>query len=343
MVMGFMNCELSKPSMNQPSITLPTMGCGTWAWGNRFLWGYNASMDQQLQRVFNLCVQQDCTLFDTGDSYGTGKLNGQSEKLLGQFTHHYIQKTMGPNSDHICVATKLAAYPWRLSRKSMVRAAQASAQRLGRNIDLVQMHWSPSGYAPWQERPLLDGLADLYTQGLVKGVGLSNYGPKQLEKAHRYLQAKGVPIITLQVQYSLLSLYPLTQLGLKPLCDELGIQLIAYSPLALGLLTGKYTPDGPFPKGVRGVLFRQMIPRIQPLLSVLKEVALYRQKTMAQVALNWCISQGCIPIPGAKTIAQAQENLGAMGWQLSGAEVDSLTTAATKTPRQMVQNIFQTR
>jgi pyridoxine 4-dehydrogenase len=62
------------------------MGCGTWAWGNRFLWGYDESMDDQLQAVFNLCVSNGVTLFDTGDSYGTGRLNGRSEQLLGRFT-----------------------------------------------------------------------------------------------------------------------------------------------------------------------------------------------------------------------------------------------------------------
>ncbi|MGL5879377.1 MAG: aldo/keto reductase, partial [Xenococcaceae cyanobacterium] len=155
---------------------LPTMGCGTWAWGNRLLWGYNESMDAQLKTVFDLCLGSGVTLFDTGDSYGTGKLNGRSEQLLGKFAGEYA----GANKEKICIATKLAAYPWRLTSQSMVSAAQASARRLGRNIDLVQMHWSTANYAPWQEGALLNGLADLYERGLVKGVGVSNYGPKRL-------------------------------------------------------------------------------------------------------------------------------------------------------------------
>jgi pyridoxine 4-dehydrogenase len=180
-------------------LSLPIMGCGTWAWGNRLLWGYDESMDDQLQAVFNLCVSHGVTLFDTGDSYGTGKLNGRSEQLLGRFSKEYL----GSNSDKICLATKLAAYPWRLTRQSMVSAGKASAQRLGRNVDLVQMHWSTANYAPWQEGALLEGLADLYEQGLVKGVGLSNYGPKRLKWVHQKLADRGVPISTLQVQYSL--------------------------------------------------------------------------------------------------------------------------------------------
>jgi len=68
--------------MQNQKLSLPIMGCGTWAWGNRLLWGYDPSMDRQLQEVFNLCVDRGVTLFDTGDSYGTGKLNGRSETLL---------------------------------------------------------------------------------------------------------------------------------------------------------------------------------------------------------------------------------------------------------------------
>ncbi|MEO0458021.1 MAG: aldo/keto reductase [Cyanobacteria bacterium P01_A01_bin.114] len=314
------------------------MGCGTWAWGNRLLWGYDPSMDRELQQVFNDCVKAGVTFFDTGDSYGTGRLKGQSEKLLGQFTAAYA----GPNADQICLATKLAAYPWRLGRGAMVKAGKASAERMGR-VNLAQMHWPTANYAPWQEGPLVDGLADLYEQGLIRGVGLSNYGPKRLRWAHKRLSGRGVPIASLQVQYSLLSTYPVAELGLKAVCDELGIQLIAYSPLGLGLLTGKYSTGGPFPKGLRGFLFRQLLSGIPILLDCLREIAKERDKTMAQVALNWCMGKGAMPIPGAKTAEQAQQNIGALGWQLSGAEIYELDQAAEKTDRKMVQNIFQTR
>lgn len=325
--------------LSPPSLSLPPMGCGTWAWGNRLLWGYDPAMDDELQRVFNACVAQGVTLFDSGDSYGTGRLNGRSETLLGQFASAY----QGPNQDQLCLATKLAAYPWRITRSSVVKAGSASAQRLGRPIDLAQMHWSTANYAPWQEGPFLEGLMDLYEQGQVKGIGLSNFGPKRLKLAHQRFQARGIPILTLQVQYSLLSTDPITKLGLKDLCDDLGIRLIAYSPLALGLLTGKYSPQGPFPQGVRGFLFRQLLPNIQPLLQTLREIADQRQKNSAQVALNWCMAKGTIPIPGAKSLRQAEQNLGALGWSLDSGEVDALDQASRRSDKQMVQNIFQSR
>ena len=339
-----MNCDShrSLETVNMHSsekLSLPLMGCGTWAWGNQLLWGYNQSMDGQLQAVFNLCVSSGVTLFDTGDSYGTGRLNGRSESLLGRFTKEY----QGANQDHICIATKLAAYPWRWTAQSMVKACQSSAQRLGKNVDLVQMHWSTANYAPWQESGLLDGLADLYAQGLVKGVGLSNYGPRRLQFVHQKFAARGVPIKTLQVQYSLLSTYPVTELGLKDVCDQLGIKLIAYSPLALGILTGKYTETGNLPPGIRGLLFRQLLPGVRSLVECLREVAKSRNKTMSQVAINWCICKGTIPIPGAKSVEQAQENIGALGWRLDSGEITALDQAVASTDKKMVQNIFQTR
>ena len=318
-------------------IDLPLMGCGTWAWGNRLLWGYDESMDTQLQEVFDLCVSNGVTLFDTGDSYGTGKLNGQSEKLLGKFDREYT----GVNKNKICLATKLAAYPWRLTSKSMVKAGQASIQRMGR-VDLAQMHWSTANYFPWQEERLLDGLGDLYEQGIVKGIGLSNYGTKRLRRMHAKFSRRSIPIATLQVQYSLLSTYPVTELGIKETCDELGIKLIAYSPLCLGILTGKYT-DSTYPKGLRSLLFRRLVPEAKPVLDCLQAIAQERNKTMAQVAINWCIAKGAIPIPGAKNIKQSQENIAAKDWRLDAGEVAELDRAAAGVDKPMIQNVFQTK
>ncbi|MFK8186717.1 MAG: aldo/keto reductase [Phormidesmis sp.] len=320
------------------AVALPEMGCGTWAWGNRLLWDYEASMDNGLQQVFDHCVSRGVTLFDSGDSYGTGKLNGQSEKLLGKFSTAYE----GPNKDRICLATKLAPYPWRLTSKSMVSAGEASAQRLG-HLDLVQMHWSTANYLPWQEAPLLDGLAALCAQGTAKGMGVSNFGPKRLRLAHKRLAAQGIKIQTLQVQYSLLSTYPVTELGLKDVCDELDIRLIAYSPLALGLLTGKYKRKDDLPKGLRKFALGQILPGVKPLLDCLSAIATEKDKTMSQISINWCMCKGTLPIPGAKNLQQAQQNTGALGWRLTDGEVTELDKASAACTKQMVQNIFQSR
>lgn len=297
-------------------------------------------MDTELQQTFNLAVDNGINLFDTADSYGTGRLNGQSEKLLGKFIREYQGQKRGQNE--IVIATKFAAYPWRLTPGQFVNACKASLDRMQiEQIGIGQLHWSTANYAPLQELALWDGLVAMYEKGLVQAVGVSNYGPKQLIKIYEYLKDRGVPLCSAQVQFSLLSMGK-DQLEIKNICDSLGIRLIAYSPLGLGMLTGKYTPSK-LPRGPRAFLFRQILPGLEPLLSSLREIAQKRRKTVPQVAINWCICMGAIPIPGVKTIKQAEENLGALGWQLSSGELLQLENAALESPQRMIQNIFQTR
>ncbi|GJN19897.1 hypothetical protein PR202_gb07212 [Eleusine coracana subsp. coracana] len=309
-------------------LSVSPMGFGTWAWGNQLLWGYQESMDSELQECFNLALRNGINLFDTADSYGTGKLNGQSERLLGKFIGEYQGPIKSP--DDVVIATKFAAYPWRLTSGQFVSACNSSLGRLQLDrLGIGQLHWSTANYAPLQERALWDGLVEMYDKGLVRAVGVSNYGPKQLLKIHNYLASKGVPLSSAQVQFSLLSMGD-EQMELKAVCDSLGICLIAYSPLGLGMLTGK------------SVLFRQILPGLESLLTCLRSIAEKKGKTMSQVAINWCICKGTIPIPGVKTVRHVEENLGALGWQLSPAEISELETAAMAAPKKMIQNVFQT-
>jgi pyridoxine 4-dehydrogenase len=124
-----------------------------------------------------------------------------------------------------------------------------------------------------------------------------------------------------------------------------GLGLTIWSPLASGLLSGKYSVEDPgsLPGGPRGLLFRQILPGLVPLLAELRAVAAARNKTPSQVAINWCMAAGGVPIPGAKDLAQAKENLGALGWRLSGGEVAALEAAADRVPRAMQQNVFATK
>ncbi|GMH08841.1 hypothetical protein Nepgr_010681 [Nepenthes gracilis] len=315
------------------------MGFGTWAWGNQLLWGYQESMDSGLQQVFNLAVDNGINIFDTADSYGTGRLNGQSEKLLGKFIREYRGKKWA--RDDIVIATKFAAYPWRLTPGQFVTACKSSMDRLQiQQIGIGQLHWSTANYAPWQEKALWDGLVAMYDKGLVRAVGVSNYGPKQLVKIHNFLADRGVPLCSAQVQFSLLSMGE-DQMEIKRICDSLGIRLISYSPLGLGMLTGKYTPSR-LPTGPRALLFSQILPGLEPLLRSLGEIAATRRKTIPQVAINWCICKGTIPIPGVKTVEQVQENLGALGWRLTPDESLQLESASGRSSKKMIQNIFQT-
>eukprot|EP00210_Caulerpa_lentillifera_P008132 g7766.t1 len=312
------------------------MGLGTWSWGNKFLWNYTTDMDPELQQVFNYALSKGINLFDTADSYGTGRLNGRSEMLLGEFIKDY------KGSREVHIATKFAAYPWRVLPMNIVAAARGSLRRLDQEaLSLGQLHWSTANYAPLQEIALQNGLADIYEKGLVKAIGVSNYGPKQLMKIYRRLEKRGVPLSSAQVQFSLLS-YGSEQIELLEICKELDIAVIAYSPLALGLLTGKFSPDN-LPTGPRGALFNRLLPKIQDVLMVVDEIAKRRKKSLTQVAVNWCICKGTIPIPGVKNMSQVKENIGALGWKLSPKEVSDLDEIAERTSGKMIQNIFQTK
>eukprot|EP00879_Flechtneria_rotunda_P032354 GHRR01035546.1.p1 GENE.GHRR01035546.1~~GHRR01035546.1.p1 ORF type:complete len:247 (+),score=57.22 GHRR01035546.1:528-1268(+) len=244
-------------------------------------------------------------------------------------------------SSNIHIATKFAAYPWRITPGNIVAACKGSLRRTGlEQISLGQLHWSTAKYAPLQEWALWNGLADCYEAGLVREVGVSNYGAKELLRVAKDLRRRDVPLASAQVQYSLLSAGT-AQAAVKAAADDLGILLIAYSPLALGLLTGKYSQTN-LPKGPRGNLFRQLLPGISPITHTLQAVSASRRKTPSQVAINWCICKGTVPIPGAKDLQQATENLGALGWRLSAGEVAELDAAAARCKKSMVQNIFQT-
>lgn len=213
------------------------IGCGTWSWGNRFLWQYKSEDDDSIAETYNYVIRNGINWFDTADSYGTGDLAGQSELLLGKF---------GKLSDNlklqskIFYATKLAPFPWRIGQDSFIKANRESSQRLQRNVDIAQLHWPPS--LGWQEYDYLNAFISLRKNQLIQQIGVSNYGPKSLTRISKYVQSKGCNIHTNQVQFSLLCRYPL-ETGLDKTCEELGIQPIAYSPLALGLLADKYTID----------------------------------------------------------------------------------------------------
>jgi len=317
---------------------LPSIGVGTWAWGNQFLWGYDPAFDHQLAATFQRCLDLDLCFFDTADSYGTGRWNGRSEQLLGQF----VAALPPAQRSRCCIATKLAPFPWRLGRRGFDRAFRASRQRLQGKLDRVQLHWSTARYAPWQEPPLLRGLADLVRSGQVASLGLSNFGPIRLRQVVAQLADQGVAVASLQVQLSLLAPEAVVPGGVAQVCQELGIPLIAYSPLALGLLARAPGQDAATPKGPRGSLFRRLKPGLGPLLDTMASIAAGHGSDLAAVALNWCRAHGAMPIPGLRRPDQVDAVAAACRWQLSLAERQRLDQLVLTGPR-MPMNPFQSR
>lgn len=148
---GLVERTLYRPAEMLPlgSLRCSPMGLGTWSWGNRFLWGYDESQDPELQQLFNLVVSSGINIFDTADSYGTGRLNGKSELLLGKFLREYPGSPKVRDGVHI--ATKFAAYPWRVLPGNVVAACRGSLRRLGlEQLSVGQLHWSTANYQPLQ-------------------------------------------------------------------------------------------------------------------------------------------------------------------------------------------------
>jgi pyridoxine 4-dehydrogenase len=170
-------------------LNLSSIGLGTWAWGNRLLWQYDQKEDIELSKVYKYCISNGINWFDTADSYGTGSLNGRSEQLLGQFSQQTEKKSY--------ILTKLAPYPWRIGKESMKNAAKASINRLGKSIDILQLHWPPT--LQWQERVYLESFTELVDEGKASMIGLSNYGPKGLERALSILVSRNQYAVTNQV------------------------------------------------------------------------------------------------------------------------------------------------
>jgi pyridoxine 4-dehydrogenase len=315
----------------------PGIGVGTWAWGNQLIWGYDPRADDELELTFRQAVACGLQLFDTADSYGTGRFTGRSETLLGRFAAALPRE----QRQRLCLATKLAPFPWRLGRRGFDRALAASEQRLGGRIDRVQLHWSTSRYAPWQEGPLLDGLADQVVAGRIAELGLSNVGPARLRQIHRRLQARGIRLTSLQVQLSLLCRQALEPSGVAEVCRELGVDLIAYSPLALGLLARIDTLQTLPVVGPRRWLFRRLAPALPPLLQLMAEIGSAHGAPLAAVALNWCRAHGTMPIPGLRRPEQVAVVAQALGWQLQESEREALDRQAGHIAAAMPANPFQ--
>ena len=310
--------------MAPPDSSEPGIGIGTWAWGNQFLWGYEPGQDGAIEAAFRGAVARGLRFVDTADSYGTGRFNGRSEALLGRF----CAALKPAERERLVVATKLAPFPWRLGRQGYRRAFEASRRRLMGRLDRVQLHWSTARYAPWQELPLLDGLADLLQEGAVAELGVSNMGPRRLALVHDHLAGRGVRLTSLQVQLSLLAPQAIAPGGVAEVCRQRGIELIAYSPLALGLLARSPGELGSVPAGPRGLLFRRLWPRLQPLLEAMRTIAAPHGATAAAVALNWCRAHGAMPIPGLRRLDQVEAVAAALAWQLSPEERQRLDQLA---------------
>lgn len=301
-------------------LSLPSLGIGTWSWGDRLFWGYGSDYGEtEVAKAFEAAVANGATFFDTAEVYGLG----ESERLLGRF----LKQTSQP----VQIATKYFPLPWRFNSQAVVDALNDSLKRLEvEQVALYQVHM-PFSFLMSQQT-LMEALAKEVQKGRIATVGVSNYSATQMQQACDLLAQYDVPLAVNQVRYSLLT-RKIEQNGILETARKLGITILAYSPLDQGLLTGKYTPENT--EIVQGA--RKLDPKfsvaglskIEPVISKLQQLGAKYEKTPAQVALNWLIAQdNVIPIPGAKNARQAAENAGAMGWLLSKDDSEELSLLA---------------
>jgi aryl-alcohol dehydrogenase-like predicted oxidoreductase len=309
--------------LGRSALEVPRLGVGAMTWGSpsgRSRWGpaklaYGGTPGpEEERRAFEASLSVGVDLFDTAAMYS----GGASERRLGELAE----------GRRVVIATKFP--PGWLSRtESFGAALDQSLVRLRRStIDLYQHHF-PSRLV---SIPALMGfMADAVEAGKVRAIGVSNYSAEQLRLAHAALAERGVPLASNQVEYSLLHRAPEVN-GVLDACRELGITLIAYQPLAQGVLTGRYRP-GDRPKGIRrfGRYFRGGgLEKAQPVVALLREIGEGYSKTPAQVALRWLIEQErVVPIPGAKNGRQAAGNAEALSFSLVAAELQELDRATT--------------
>lgn len=309
------------------SVPVSQIGVGTWQFGSKE-WGYGAEYDdREAAAIVRRALELGVTLFDTAELYGRGR----SEIILGE-----ALRAAGADPEKVFVATKL--FPVMPVASVVETHALASTRRLGtRHLDLYQVHMPNPAI---RDTTTMRGMNSLLELGLVGYAGVSNYSLKRwqaadaaLAAAHRESAAEAsgpAPVVlSNQVQYSLVRRGP--EAELLPFAERERRLVIAYSPLAQGLLSARHTASDRM-SGVRAgnaLFLPENLEAAGPLFAVLREVADAHDATPSQVALAWAIRNPQVAaIPGASSVAQLESNVAAAELALRDDEIAALTSAA---------------
>jgi aryl-alcohol dehydrogenase-like predicted oxidoreductase len=285
------------------------VGLGTWQFGSTE-WGYGSEYAQQeAVKIVHRALDLGVTLIDTAEIYAFGR----SERIVGD--------AIKGRRDSVFLATKLfpVGLPVQVASK-----ARASARRLGVDrIDLYQLHWPSPMFPPGATMPRMRKLVE---RGLVSHVGVSNHSLAQWQSAEKSF---GGPVLSNQVQFSLLNRAP--ERDLVPWAKENGRIVVAYSPLAQGLLSGRYLTEAPRNfRRLRPAFSAASRARLQPLIAALTEIGSRHGATASQVALAWLIRKpNVVVIPGASSVDQVDKNAAAADLALSDDEDARLSAMAT--------------
>ncbi len=287
------------------------IGVGTLAWGNQLVWDYGSDFNEaSLKELFHKSVQSGQIFFNTSESYS----DGESERLLGKFESE--------SPIPVFLSSKYIPRVWRFRRRDFQSQLRESLRRLRRPfLDLYQIN-PPVGFMKLEM--LAECAADAVDEGLVHHIGVSDFTADQIALFAELLAQLGIPLACVSSEYNLLNRSVETN-GVLYRCRELSIPLIAQSPLAMGILTGKYLTK-PITNGLRRQLMERY-PRagIIGLFRLMNTIGSENAgRNNGQVALNWLIRKNVIPIPGSKTVDQAFENNLAASWEMTEEQSNRL-------------------
>jgi aryl-alcohol dehydrogenase-like predicted oxidoreductase len=254
--------------------------------------------------------------FDTAEMYGAGV----SEQSLATGL-----KAAGKADEEVVIATKWQ--PFLRTARNIPRTIDDRLRFLdGYSIGNYMVHQPYSFSSPEAE---MNAMADLVEKGKIRSVGVSNFNSERMRRAHAALEKRGFPLAVNQMRYSLLN-REIEKNGVLQTARELGVTITAYTPIARGLLSGKYHKHPELLEKMPGWRKRAMARNIEhtrSLIDAMEEIAVRYEATIAQVALNWVIHFNgdiVVTIPGATRVAQAEENAGAMKFRLTGEEMARL-------------------
>jgi len=320
-----MNDMLPLRKLGQSALSVSAIGLGTWQFSkkNGFAGKYwDFISDEEILKIVQTSLEGGINWLDTAELYG----KGESEKAIAR-----ALKTLGKKPGDVIIATKW----WPIFRFAS-NLENSIGERLkaldGYPIDLYQIHM-PYSFSNLSDE--MRAMGRLVKQGKIRYAGVSNYSAKQMERAYIELSQYGIKLISNQVHYNLMNRKIETN-GILSKAKELGISIIAYSPLAQGVLTGKFHDNPELLKNVgmrknRSFFKSGSLLKSKPLIEVLRSLGQKYSVTPGQVALNWLVTfsgDTVVAIPGASKLSQAQDNLGCLHFRLNTDELRQIDTAS---------------
>lgn len=312
--------NVEKRSLGKTDIQVTPIGLGVMDFsrgGSLFGLAFPVISQEEKTAIVKAALEGGINWFDTAELYGKGASERSLSKAL---------KAIGKPDDEVVITDKW--FPLFKTARNIPHTIQDRIKHLdGYSINVYMVHQPISFSSPEAE---MDAMADLVKAGKIRSVGVSNFGPERMRRAHEALAKRGLPLAVNQVHYNLLHRDIETD-GTLESAKELGVTIIAYSPLALGLLSGKYHKN---PERLNEKPFYSR-GRIKPyyessaaLIAMLEEIGDKHDATPAQVALNWLVNfngETVVAIPGAKKARQAKESAGAMQFKLTKDEMEQLS------------------